>query len=377
MKAIGMVQPMEIHYIDHVAPICDIMQIPLCFSHEPDFRLAQTYYPWVTSKLVSRLQLSWSYLVASYDVLFISGPIHRAKFKSFTQSFEKAWHKCLRYVHCPHGFSDKILYMSQSAFEDITLIYGQNHLDQLKEMEVEHLLHSYVVTGNYRRYYYMKHREFFDSFVKEKFLKNLDPSRSTILYAPSWKDYDNATTFYDLVEDILKKLPDDYNFLIKPHPRLKIDAPSLFMNALAEGIKRKNVVLIEDFPLVYPLLAATDIYLGDVSSIGYDFLMFNRPMFFLNKLPRDPLTDRRLYLNRCGVTIGLENFKSIFNIIDQNLRGDKKRFGDIRKEVYDYTFGKRRSFSQIKKDIQAACNTQKAWRNGSVVPTKPVSENPS
>ncbi len=74
-------------------------------------------------------------------------------------------------------------------------------------------------------------------------------------------------------------------------PRIEIDAPSLFINALAEGIKHKNVVLIEDFPLVYPLLAATDIYLGDVSSIGYDFLMFNRPMFLSNKLQQMLLTD--------------------------------------------------------------------------------------
>ena len=117
-----------------------------------------------------------------------------------------------------------------------------------------------------------------------------------------------------------------------------------------------GLIFLKDFPLVYPLLAHTDIYLGDMSSIGYDFLPFNKPMFFLNKQKRDPKTDRGLYLFRCGVDIKPDAYPLIYKFIETRLEDDQENFSAIRKEVYDYTFGEERTFADIKADIIAAYN---------------------
>ena len=88
-----------------------------------------------------------------------------------------------------------------------------------------------------------------------------------------------------------------------------------------------------------------------MSSIGYDFLPFNKPMFFLNKQRRDPRTDRGLYLFRCGIDIKPDAYPLIYKFIEANLQEDQERFGAIRKEVYDYTFGEEKNFSDIKSEI--------------------------
>jgi hypothetical protein len=93
-----------------------------------------------------------------------------------------------------------------------------------------------------------------------------------------------------------------------------------------------------------------------MSSIGYDFLAFNKPMFFLNKLGRDSDKDRGLYLFRCGTEVKADQFPSLYPLIEKNLSTDAQRYTSIRKEVYDYTFGPEKPFQQIKEEIIAAYN---------------------
>ena len=63
-----------------------------------------------------------------------------------------------------------------------------------------------------------------------------------------------------------------------------------------------------------------------MSSVGYDFLPFDKPMFFLNKQKRDPGLDRGLFLFRCGVEVLPEKFGELYSLIDKNLATDKERF---------------------------------------------------
>jgi CDP-glycerol glycerophosphotransferase (TagB/SpsB family) len=271
--------------------------------------------------------------------------------------YEKKYHKTLRNVHCPHGFSDKGFYLQKCAMEDITLLYGQNMIDQLKHHQVFQSLNQYVITGNYRYTFFKKNKEFYDKIITEEVLNRFDKKRPLILYAPTWLDLEESTTFFDAYESILGQLPDDYNMIVKLHPRLELDDTVQYYQIIGKYEKKKNVLFLKDFPLVYPLLAHTDIYLGDMSSVGYDFLPFNKPMFFLNKQKRDPQTDRGLYLFRCGIEIAPEDFSSLYSIIEKSRETDQQRFAKVRQEVYEYTFGQERPFEDIKKDIILAYNS--------------------
>src|SRR5690606_10270933 len=142
----------------------------------------------------------------------------------------------------------------------------------------------------------------------------------------------------------LGRLPNDYNLIVKLHPRLELDDVVQFYSILGKYEQQPNILFLKDYPLVFPLLAHSDIYLGDMSSVGYDFLTFDKPLFFINKQNRAPETDRGLYLFRCGSVINPDQLGKLYQIIEKNLQHDKVSFSAQRQQVWDYTFGMERSF---------------------------------
>jgi CDP-Glycerol:Poly(glycerophosphate) glycerophosphotransferase len=347
----------QMHYTDHLGVVCIIMGIPLLFIEESDYLLGKKYYPQLDAQLIEYQDFNPDYLIAHYDVLFMSDLWDRHTFHLKYQTLEQQYSKTLRHVHCPHGFSDKGFYLQKCANEDIALIYGQNMIDLLKHHKVFDNLNQYVLTGNYRFTYFKLHREFYNAIIQKEILSYFAKQQPIILYAPTWLDLEESSTFFDAYTYLLNALPSDYNMIVKLHPRLELDDTAHYYQIIGKYEGRPNLLFIKDFPLVYPLLAYTDIYIGDMSSVGYDFLLFNKPMFFLNKQKRDPQTDRALFLFRCGIEIKPDNYSEIYKIIESNLKDDHDRFTQIRSEAYNYTFGSEKAFDDIKAEIIQAYNT--------------------
>ncbi len=353
-KGVGLTPAGQTHYIDHLAPICTMMRIPLLFIEELDYTLGQKYYPGLKTIKKDYDEFHPEFLIANYDVLFMSDLWDRRTFHEKFAQLEKKYQKVLRHVYVPHGYSDKVFYLRNCAKEDIVLIYGQNMLDMLKEQGDYENLHRYVITGNYRYTFFKQHRSFYDSVIAETLSRFAQP-QPLILYAPTWADQEESSTFFDSCSLLLDRLPSHYNMIVKLHPLLEITDPGNYYSIVGKYEKKPNVLFLKDFPLVYPLLAQTSIYIGDMSAVGYDFLAFNKPMFFLNKYQKSAQYDRSLYLYRCGIEITPNQYPQIYQIIDQHLASDTEKFGHIRSKVYEYTFGPERSFAEIKADIMAAC----------------------
>lgn len=346
----------QTHFTDHLAVICYLMNIPLIFLDPSDHTLAQHYYPGLDARFVEYENFSPEFLVANFEVLVMSDLWDKKSFQDKFRTLEMKYGKQMRHIFCPHGFSDKGFYMKLAAQEDIVLAYGQNMLDQLKHHRVLQHFTNMVMTGNYRYTYYKQNKKFYDELVSTEVLKKFIKKQPVILYAPTWADFEDSTTFFDCYGDILGKLPPEYNLIVKLHPRLELDDAGKYYSIIGKYEDKTNVLFLKDFPPVFPLLAHTDIYLGDMSSIGYDFLKFNKPMFFLNKNGRDSLSDRGLYLFRCGTEINTDGFSTIYQTIGKELKQDQKKFSTIRSEVYDYTFGEEIPFETIKKHIIEAYN---------------------
>ncbi len=352
-KGIGLNPQSQIHYTDHLAVICIIMNIPLLFIDDLDFALGKKYYPGLQTLQKDYAEFNPEFLISNFDVLFMSDLWDRHTFHERFAPLEEVYNKSLRQVHVPHGYSDKSFYLKKCAQEDITLIYGQNMLEMLKEEGVFEDLHRYVITGNYRYTFFQQHRAFYDKIMREEVLNRFDKQRPTILYAPTWMDLEESTSFFEAYAYLLDHLPSDYNMIVKLHPRLELDDTATYYHIIGKYENKTNVIFLKDFPLVYPLLAHASLYIGDMSSVGYDFLPFNKPMFFLNKQKRDTKHDRGLFLFRCGIDILPNKYSQIYPIIEKSLLNDHL-FSEIRKEVYDYTFGPEKSFADIKKEIQIA-----------------------
>ncbi|MCE5316134.1 MAG: hypothetical protein LLG04_02055, partial [Parachlamydia sp.] len=255
LNGVGLNPQSQIHYTDHLAVVCILMDIPLLFIDELDYSLGQKYYPGLKALKEEYNAFNPEYLIFQYDVLFLSDLWDRQTFHERFGPLEKKYKKTLRHVHCPHGYSDKAFYLKKCAQEDILLVYGQNMLDMLKRTGVFEQLHRTVITGNYRYTYFKLQRAFYDDLMAKEILSRFAKPQPLILYAPTWLDLIESTTFFDAYSQILDNLPADYNMIIKLHPRLELDDTAQYYHIVGKYESRPNILFLKDFPLIYPLLA--------------------------------------------------------------------------------------------------------------------------
>jgi hypothetical protein len=350
------------HLTEHLAPLCVCLEMPLLLTDEKHAEEAERLYPQLNILLKEWQDITPQFLIENYDLFFQSEPWNRHEFYAKFRGLEDYYQKEVRNVHCPHGFSDKVFWLEKCVLEDIVLIYGKNMLDLFEELGIAHQLNAYAMTGNYRLQYYRQHQSHFESIAADRVFSLFEKEQPLILYAPTCHDQDHTTSLMH-AEKIFSALPDGYNLLVKIHPAFaETDGPILYY-LMGKYEKKGNIVFLEDFPLIYPLLANADYYVGDMSSIGYDFLTFNKPMFFLNQRKRDSKIDRNTFLYRCGVEILPEDYENLYRIMEQELPHDNERYEGIRKQVYSYTFDEV-PFNDLKSRILEAAQQPKKWELG-------------
>lgn len=251
-----------------------------------------------------------------------------------------------RSVYSLHGNSDKnrnIYWMERLADEDIVLLYGPQMIDFLKAKGVDKRIDHLIECGNYRLEFYRTHQSFLDAKLK------LPKKGKTILYAPTWTSNNlksqrrfDYSSFFEAARWVLESIPEKFQLIVKLHPHLVFLLPEAVEKIKERYQNHPQIYFLDDFPLIYPLLSQVDIYLGDYSSIGYDFLYFKRPMFFLNvKSPS--------FLQRCGVSIEEKDFPKLYEKIQE-----EKSLSQIQHEVYTYAFGRKKPLGTLKKEVEEA-----------------------
>ena len=241
--------------------------------------------------------------------------------------------KAMKFIFCPHGQSDKG-YQSNTldryAVQEIVLLYGSLMKEMLIDLSLWESIPKSIVVGNFRRLYYQKNRERLLKVAKDEIFSKLNPANRTLLYAPTWNDEMQSGTFFEFGEQLFKELPSHWNLIIKLHPDIEQREPVLFHRLSLIEERRENFLVVTDFPLVYPILEMVDVYLGDYSSIGYDFLSFQKPMFFLQK---PHLLQAKLHT--CGHVLDRSN--PIFPSIEEKISQDAS-LQKTRKRLYEQAF---------------------------------------
>ncbi len=272
------------HHLDHLAPLCHFLDCPLLTDDSTTFSLGKKFYPEVDIRYVT---INLRSLSDNYNLIILSTKHAKEELQRVYDALN-IYH--MRYCYCPHGQSDKGYYdksMHSEEGQDIVLFYGKRQKNLIDPKG------TYFIVGNFRLAYYEKFKKELDQSINT-FLSPL-PSQKTILYAPTWNDFETATTFFDSWRELIETLPDHYNLIIKLHPLLEKHYPADTYTALSYDRCKPNVRVLFEMPLIYPLLDRIDIYLGDYSAIGYDFLYFNRPLFFLGQ--------KKVPLHACGKCI--------------------------------------------------------------------------
>lgn len=329
-------------YLDHIGILSHILEIPLILSDEETLATCQKFYPSLQPTFIPAEELSLEKIATCYDVLFATGKFWTL---SLSPIFEKLYHKNMRFVFCPHGNSDKGRNQAIHSSQDISLFYGQHMLDLLMQSHAIEHTKDVIPTGNYRKAFYLENKELYDKIAHKHLSPLLDPTRKTLLYAPTWEDGENPSSFFFSIEPFLKNLAQKYNVMVKLHPFLIEFHPAHTYYILSQCEEIQHVHVLADFPLIYPLLEQIDAYIGDYSSIGYDVLCFDKPLYFLIH-KEDPSN----VLHPCGMKIPDLVFaeKFITETLDSNIV-DKR---NCRKALEQYAFGKDKTTKEIKRAIE-------------------------
>ena len=349
--ATGFIFGSAFHHLDHLAPFCLLLNIPLIVTEKKIEKAANYYYPQLVTFYKTAPEVAY-YVTSFYQIIFSSLP--QDLFDKIFFVTEQLLKKKLLNIWLPHGNSDKghqSFFMEGLKKEKIVLVYGKKMIDFLKEKKVSSSFYATVTLGNYRLAFYKKMRSFYDQIASEEVFDRLPKGEKTLFYGPTWNDAEKSSSLNMAWPHLLKALPSNWNLIIKIHPNMMHEFWQL--EPLFEKAKKyPNVLILKKFPPIYPLLSRSDIYLGDMSSIGYDFLSFNRPLFFLNQNKRDLKKDKGVYLFRCGTSIDPKDYSSIFSIIQSSLKKDPSSLQKRRQEVYNYVFGKEKNESEIQENIE-------------------------
>jgi len=350
MNPVAILPDHRISYIDHLAPLCDLLQCPLLCTDPYIEALIQSYYPNIPTILAQPTDFVLDSALQEFD-LFIYPDFYRRypfgfQFAEFASSHQA------RSIYCLHGQSDKqfnTYWIEQAADEDLILIYGPKIQRLTEEKNLKHRLKKVIVGGNYRAQYYKKHKTFFDQKIEPWLFDKQE--RTTILYAPTWvmperisERRQDDSSILSVYSYVLRDLPEHFQLLVKLHPYFVKEFPDQVVQLKKMAAACNRIQFIDDCPLIYPLLQQVDVYLGDYSSIGYDFLFFDRPLIFLPTTHHVPLHD-------CGVVIEKQEVPRLYTIIQKHLSEDQKPFRERRKRIYLDAFGEEKPWNFLKREL--------------------------
>jgi CDP-glycerol glycerophosphotransferase (TagB/SpsB family) len=284
------------HYLDHLAPFCALLGWPLIVCDERIAALCKKFYPMTQLIEADFFHLNLPACVVSCNsrpsLTLALGPL-------------SSWQG--RLIWLPHGQSDKgwkSPYFEALGTEDLLLVYGDRMREVLRRKNIRL---PQISVGNYRWQFYQTHRSFYNQLLDQQL--RID---QYVLYAPTWNDSEQNGSFWAAFDSLIHAVPPEQHLLIKVHPNIEKLEPGKLERCRGKIASLPHVSFIDEFPPVYPLLDRATAYIGDMSSIGYDYLRFGRPLFFLTP-ERIDLSQPHAYLMQWGTQILYEEIGALFS----------------------------------------------------------------
>jgi hypothetical protein len=183
------------------------------------------------------------------------------------------------------------------------------------------------------------------SLQRNKILESLDidPERKTVLYAPTWSKYSSVAS---MGEDIVKRLGSaGYTVIVKLHDRSRQgddyhSGGADWGQRLLPVLKSVGGVLATGANSS-PYLAAADILITDHSSVGFEYLLLDRPLVrihipeLLERTDIEPIYVRLL----TEASISVSNIEQLEMAVEKSLTAPTEN-ARFRKEVADKMFYK-------------------------------------
>jgi len=170
---------------------------------------------------------------------------------------------------------------------------------------------------------------------------NIDPKLKTILYAPTWRGIQkvNLSSIPDMGIKICKSVGDNFNFIFKPHPNVEAyDEFPEAMKKIERYIKtHQNSVFPDSSTDIIPLMHISDVLITDFSTVGIEYLAFDKPILFADHLD-DKYNDPNLvevWIREAGeIIMDPREFKKMIKTCLDN----PSEKSEIRRKLRDYFF---------------------------------------
>ncbi|MBI3211195.1 MAG: hypothetical protein HYZ47_00705, partial [Simkania negevensis] len=183
----------SVNHLDHLAVIAYIMDVPMITDEEKILATLQKYYPQVKPLYIPQHERIIEFFAQNFDFLFVSSANYR---RDLSPLFHILFRKEMLFWFCPHGNSDKPMHQFQS--QHLSLIYGDQMEDRLKEENILPKIQGVVKTGNYRFPFYKKYETFYDDLVEKEIFSKFAKKQPIILYAPTWEDLENSSSLFEI-----------------------------------------------------------------------------------------------------------------------------------------------------------------------------------
>lgn len=231
-----------------------------------------------------------------------------------------------RAVQIFHGMSDKP-FTYERDFSDylMCLCVGQRQADRLRQTPCNRDL----------KYKPIGYPKFDNPPIAAPLFSN---SKKTIIYCPTWRkeNISSIEIFLDNL-DVVAEIAKDYNLIVKPHPNIFNPERQFYDGSIVDRLYQiPNIKLIKSGN-VMPWYAQSDLFIGDISAAGYEWLYFNKPAIFLNPQPGVLQASNDVssltYLWQCGEVC--HNVRQLKEFVDRGLKSD--RYRDIRESLLHYS----------------------------------------
>ena len=287
-------------------------------------KLSTSPFRALTDKLKNRklprkgfwLKKNMSCILNNFDAIIFTDYFHRyVKDARKNSNFPKL----IKFPHGPIGRSYS--YNKDLLDFDFQLLFGHYHFEQMQSLN---LLSKHFVVAGYPKIDAVK------SNNDKSFFKNNKPA---VLYNPHFSP--PLSSWHHIGLNVLEFFfnQEEYNLIFAPHINLFQDKGGFNDSNIPAKYKTAEHILIdtgsqESVNMTYALNA--DIYLGDVSSQVYEFIITPRPCVFLNPTNVDYKDDFNFRFWQCGDVINeVAQIKTALDNCFENF----KTYEPIQKEV--------------------------------------------
>ena len=182
--------------------------------------------------------------------------------------------KVQHYGHIVHAPIDIFTYR-KFAFDyfDSVFCSGPHQIEGIKKLEEQRGTQKKLLLETGLTYY---------DIMSEEVKKISVPMKKNpiVLVAPTWKEYSIINRFgVRFFESLL--MNSSYDIILRPHPQSYVSFPKL-MSEIEEHFKEETRITIDRNPLATDSMAKSDLMIGDLSGVFWDYaFLYAKPLLLL------------------------------------------------------------------------------------------------